>query len=166
MQNPVVNAHMVQVMAPNPISHGGPTFGECLLPMGRPLRSQGQPICPRGNPSAPGANLKPLRGAPYDPPPTARTLGFGRISTCPFPRGSSQPLLLDETCSSPSFKPGIRPWRKRLGRILGLGPGVEQFSATCKTCSTQAETPESRRNLPWQKSARPPGRASWTSTAS
>ena len=65
-----------------------------------------------------------------------------------------------------SLRPGIRPRQKRLGRILGLGPGVEQFSATCKACSTQAETSGSRRNLPWQKSARPPGRASWTPTAS
>ena len=92
-------------------------------------------------------------------PPPGRIPGSGGISTQAFLRGSSQSPILAKTFSTPGLRPGIRPRQKRLGRIPGLGHGVEQFSAMSKTCSSQAKTPRSRRNLPWLNSARPPSNA-------
>ena len=66
--------------------------------------------------------------------------------------------LLAKTCSTPGLRPGLRPRQKCLGRIPGLGHGIEQFSAVPKAWSTLAKMPRSSRNLQWLNSARPPGR--------
>ena len=76
---------------------------------------------------------------------------FGWVEPVPLP---------GKICSTPGLRPGIRPRQKCLGRIPGLGHGVEQFSAVSKTCSTHAKTPGSNGNLPWLNMAQPPGRVS------
>ena len=167
---------MLQVTVPTILGRGAQIlgWGLTLCPGATPL-PQGQPQSPGGNPFALGAIPKPLAQTQspeatnaiwykcelctYGTPPLARILEFGGISTHAFPRGSSQPLLLAQTPSTPGLRPGIRPRQKRLGRILGRGHGVEQFSATATACSTQAKTPESSRNLLWRDSARPTGHA-------